>query len=184
MSHTTTATKNPNRGKQSKPSTPRANAAKRIRNRAPLPPKKSHEAAVPAALKTEEVAAYVGRKAENATLYVGHKAEDAASYVGHKADDAAAYVGDTTENASAAVGTRLRSLGDTVRARGPEDGMAGDASSAVADALENSGRYLQEEGVKDVAEDVTNLIRRYPIPALLIGLAAGYLVAKGTTPRS
>jgi hypothetical protein len=54
----------------------------------------------------------------------------------------------------------------------------------VADALESSGRYLQEEGVKDVAEDVTNLIRRYPIPALLIGLAAGYLVAKGTTPRS
>jgi hypothetical protein len=181
MAHTTILTKSTNGGKHSTPVKPET---KRVHKKAPRPAEAAHDAAASGTMKTEEVASYVGRKAENATLYVGHKAEDAASYVGHKAGDAASYVGQRTEDASAAVGSRLRSLGDTVRARGPEGGMAGDASEAVADSLERGGRYLQEEGVKDVAEDVTNLIRRYPIPALLIGLAAGYLVAKGTAARS
>ena len=129
------------------------------------------------------VASFVGRKAEDATLYMGHKAEDAASYVGHKADDAASYVGHKTEDAGAAMGSGLRSLGQTVRQRGPEGGMAGDATTAVANSLENSGRYLQEEGIKEMADDVTNLIRRNPIPALLVGVAAGYLVGRALTPR-
>ena len=123
-------------------------------------------------------------RVEHVASFVGHKAEDAASYVGHKAEDAASYAGQKAGDASSAVGSGLRSLGHTVRDRGPEGGIAGDASSAVADSLESTGHYLQEEGVKDMAEDLTNLIRRNPIPALLIGVAAGYLVAKATTPRS
>lgn len=122
--------------------------------------------------------------AEDVASYVGRKAEDAALYVGHKAEDAAAYVGQKTGDASASVGGRLRSLGDSVRDRRPEGGMAGDASSAVADTLESSGRYLEEEGLKDMTEDVTALIRRYPIPALVIGVAAGYLVGRAMAPRS
>ena len=143
------------------------------------PTKNSNDEKVsnPGPSNTEEVASYVGRKAEDAALYVGHKAEDAASYVGHKTGDA-----------SAAVGSNLRLLGDTVRDYKPEGGamagMAGDASAVVANTLESSGRYLQEEGLKDMVEDVSNLIRRNPIPALLIGAAAGYLVARATTPRS
>jgi hypothetical protein len=132
----------------------------------------------------EEVAAYVGRKTEDAASYVGHKAEGATLYAGHKVEDAASYVGQKAGDASAAVGTNLRSLGGAVRGRGPEGGMAGDATSAVADTLENSGRYLQEEGLKDMTEDVSNLIRRYPIPALVLGVAAGYLAGKALTPRS
>jgi hypothetical protein len=34
-----------------------------------------------------------------------------------------------------------------------------------------------------MAEDVTNLIRRNPIPALLIGIGAGFLLARAMTPR-
>lgn len=195
MALTTAPTKKQHRETQSKPGAPPTAAAKRVRTRAPRVTRKAHDAAPSPALKADDMASYVGRKTdaaaayaghktEDAVSYVGHKAEDAASFVGHKAEDAASYVGHKTEDASAALGGRLRSLGDTVRARGPEGGMAADALSAVADTLDSSGRYLQEEGVKDVAEDVTNLIRRYPIPALLIGLAAGYLVAKGTAPRS
>lgn len=133
---------------------------------------------------SENVAAYVGRKTEDAASYLGRKAEDAASYMGHKAEDAAAYVSQRTDDAGAAVGSGLRSLGQNVRDQGPEGGMAGSASAAVAGTLDSSGRYLQEEGIKDMAKDVTNLIRRNPIPALLIGIAAGYLAGKAMTPRS
>ncbi len=132
----------------------------------------------------EEVAAYVGRKTEDAASYVGHKAEDATLYAGHKAEDAASYVGKKAGDASAAVGGGLRSLGETVRDRGPENGMAGDASAAVADTLDSTGRYLQEEGLKDMVGDVSTLIRRYPIPALIVGVAAGYLAGRTLTPRS
>ena len=145
---------------------------------------KAHDTLAFPALNTDEVASYVGQKTEDAVSYVGHKAEDAASYVGKRAEDAAAYVGKKTDEAGATVGSSLRSLGASVRDRGPDRGIAGNASSAVADTLESSGRYLQEEGLKDIAEDVTNLIRRNPIPALLVGVAAGYLVGKATTPRS
>lgn len=133
--------------------------------------------------KVERMASYVGQKAEDATAYAGHKVEDAAAYVGHKAEDAASYTGQKAGDASAAVGSGLRSLGNTVRERGPEGGMTGDASEAIANTLESSGRYLQEEGLKAMTEDVTNLIRRNPIPALLLGVAAGYLAGKAMTRR-
>jgi hypothetical protein len=54
----------------------------------------------------------------------------------------------------------------------------GTASSAVADTLDRGGRYLQEEGLQGLGEDLTTLIRRNPIPAVLVGIAVGYLIAR------
>lgn len=42
------------------------------------------------------------------------------------------------------------------------------------------GRSLQEEGLSRVAENVTNMIRRNPVPAVLVGLGVGLLLAKIT----
>ena len=131
-----------------------------------------------------EIASYVGDAAQQAATSVAQSAVDAAAFVGRKAEDAASFVGQKTEDAGAAVGSSLRSLGHTVRDRGPDSGIAGDATSAVADSLESSGRYLREEGLKEMAEDVTKLIRRNPIQSLVIGVAAGYLVGRAMSPRS
>lgn len=122
--------------------------------------------------------------AEGMGAYVGRKADDAAGYVGHKAEDAAHFIGEKSGEAEAAVGSGLRSLGQNVREHGPEHGVAGDAVSAVADSLESSGRYLQEEGIKDIAEDVTNIIRRNPIPALLVAIGAGFLIGRAMKGRN
>ena len=126
----------------------------------------------------------LGDKAKDAASSVAHTAEDAASYVGRKAEDAASYVGRKAEDATAAVGGRLDSLGHTIRANTPHGGVAGGASSAVANTLETSGRYLQEEGLKGIGKDVTNLIRRNPVPALLIGVGVGLLIGRIMTRRS
>jgi hypothetical protein len=56
--------------------------------------------------------------------------------------------------------------------------MLGTATGAVADSLEHTGRYLQEEGVVGMAEDVAELIRRNPIPSLMIGIGIGFMLAK------
>jgi hypothetical protein len=50
----------------------------------------------------------------------------------------------------------------------------------VASALDSTGHYLEEQGLSGMAEDLTNLIRRNPIPALLIGVGLGYLLARMT----
>jgi hypothetical protein len=56
--------------------------------------------------------------------------------------------------------------------------MLGSATGAVADSLENTGRYIQEEGILGMVEDVTELIRRNPIPAMMVGVGIGFLLAK------
>jgi hypothetical protein len=50
----------------------------------------------------------------------------------------------------------------------------------VADTLGAAGSYLQEKNLEHMAGDVSDLIRRYPIPSLLIGLGIGYLLARST----
>jgi uncharacterized protein YjbJ (UPF0337 family) len=82
--------------------------------------------------------------------------------------------------ATAAVGEQVGSLADVIRDKAPREGTAGRAATAVADKLGAAGSYLQEKNVEHVARDLTELIRRYPMAALLIGLGIGYLVARST----
>ena len=50
------------------------------------------------------------------------------------------------------------------------------AAKAVADTVKGAGGYLQATGMDRITGDVTGLIRRYPISAVLIGLGIGLLV--------
>jgi hypothetical protein len=49
--------------------------------------------------------------------------------------------------------------------------------------LETGGQYLEQEGLKGIAEDVTNVIRRNPLATLLIGVGLGFILARATTRR-
>jgi uncharacterized protein YjbJ (UPF0337 family) len=82
--------------------------------------------------------------------------------------------------ATSVVGEQLGSLAGTIRDKAPREGTAGRAATAVADKLGAAGAYLQEKNVEHLAGDLTDLIRRYPMAALLIGLGIGYLVARST----
>jgi len=74
----------------------------------------------------------------------------------------------------------MGSLGHAVREHVPSEGMMGRAGSAVADTLEAGGHYLEEHGLKEMGDDITNMIRRNPIPALLVGIGIGFLLARAT----
>jgi len=100
---------------------------------------------------------------------VAQQAREAACAVGHKA-----------EGAAATVGEGMTSAAQTLRAQAPQAGMLGSAAANVADTLERGGRYLQEEGLRGIGDELTNLIRRNPLPALLIGFGVGYLIARAT----
>jgi hypothetical protein len=118
--------------------------------------------------KTKEAAGSVADKARD----VVDRAREAVSGtnvkdLGRKADDA---VG--------AAGHGLRSAAETIRGSAGGGSMLGTASSRVADALEAGGRYLEREKLSGLAEDVSDLVRRYPIPTLLVGFGLGFLVAR------
>jgi hypothetical protein len=119
-------------------------------------------------------------KAKDTAQSLAEKASDMASNVGHKVGEAATAVGHGADRAVQSAGSGMQSFADTVRDRGPQSGMLGGATSAVADTLDSAGEYLESHGLSGIAEDITNLVRRNPIPALLIGIGVGFLLARAT----
>jgi len=128
---------------------------------------RAKDAAGGATDRIKEVASHVGQAASNAASAAGQVAGNVATTIGHKAEDV-----------TASAGRGMQSLGDKVREKGPESGVLGTATEKVAGGLESAGKYLEEKNLSGMAEDITGLIRRNPIPALLIGIGLGFLLAR------
>jgi hypothetical protein len=131
--------------------------------------------------QAEHKAGEMVEKGKEAAGSVAEKAKEAAGSALDVARDAAKTVGRKAEDATHTVGKGIESLGGTVRSNLPHEGVIGAAASGVASGLENTGRYLEEEGLEGMGRDVTNMIRRNPIPAVLVGIGLGFLLAKLTT---
>jgi len=111
------------------------------------------------------------------------KARDMASNVADRAKVMACSIAQTAEDATHAAGSGIESLGSTVREKLPREGVVGAAASTLAGGLESSGHYLKEEGLKGIGAHLTSMIRNNPVPAMLIGVAAGFFIARATTRR-
>jgi uncharacterized protein YjbJ (UPF0337 family) len=77
----------------------------------------------------------------------------------------------------------VRQMGETVKTAAQDVAArltetAATTASAVADTVKGAVGYLQAKGMDQIMGDLTGLIRRYPIPALLIGLGIGLLVGR------
>jgi ABC-type transporter Mla subunit MlaD len=121
------------------------------------------------------------RGVQEAAANLGEKTKDLAANTADKAKDLAANTADQAKNladtATSRVGSGVESMADKLRGSAPREGIVHDAASKVADTLERGGRYLQEEGLSGMTDDLTNVIKRNPIPALLVGIGIGYLIA-------
>ena len=134
-----------------------------------------------------DIASRAGEKAGEMASAAGHKAgtlvekaKDVGKDVSTKAGEIAKNVGQTAEDAVSSVGGQMKSLAGTIRQKAPHEGIVGSTASAVASTLDSSGAYLQEHNLHGMAEDMTDLIRRYPIQSVLVGIGVGFLVAKAT----
>jgi hypothetical protein len=112
--------------------------------------------------------------ASDAARTAYEQAGGVAGQVGEYATDAAGYVSGSVEQATSALGHGLVNAGSTLR----EQNYPG--LSSVASTLESTGHYLEEQGLGDMTQDVTNVIRRNPIPSLLIAIGVGYMLAHAT----
>jgi hypothetical protein len=72
----------------------------------------------------------------------------------------------------------MGSAAERIRERVPQEGKAGRVAERVAQTLENSSRYLSEHDVPEIADDVTQLVKRYPMQSMWVGLGIGFLLAR------
>ena len=115
---------------------------------------------------------------EDTAAKASEKVQGAVSSAMDKAQELASTAGERAKEATSALGGKVQSMASTLRERAPQEGMLGTASGAVADSLDSAGRYLQEEGLVGMAEDLTELIRRNPIPAMFVGIGIGFMLAR------
>ncbi len=101
------------------------------------------------------------KDATNAVKDMAYDAKD-------MAHDAKAAVEDSAHKAAAAA----RDVSDRTREK------VGELKASGSDALDRGGDYLQQLDIADVKSDVTALVRRHPMEALVVGLALGYLAAR------
>jgi hypothetical protein len=134
--------------------------------------------------KGRDAASHAGEAVSHAAQAVTQKAGEVASAVGNKASEVASTVGHKAEDATAAVGSGMQTLADKVRDNTPHEGMLGTASRGVADAIDNAGKYVEDKNLSGMMDDVTGLIKRNPVPALLLGLGIGFLIGRALSSRS
>jgi phage-related minor tail protein len=128
--------------------------------------------------KAKEAASGMADKAKEAASGVADKAKEMASQAGQAVSNAATTVGHKAEDAVGSAGRGMESLGEKIREKGPDHGVLGKATESVACALEKGGKYLEEKKISGMADDLTDLIKRNPIPALFIGFGLGFLLAR------
>jgi len=87
-------------------------------------------------------------------------------------------IGNKADQATAAAGRGIQSAADTIRENTPHEGMLGGAAEAVSKTVERGGRYLEEKQLSGMMDDLTNTIRNNPVPALLIAVGVGFLLAR------
>lgn len=132
--------------------------------------------------KAEQMGAAAGRavgdaltRAQETAAGLAQRAQETASNLTQRARDMASAAGERAHGAVSSVGERMSNLAGSIRESAPE-GVARTAASAVADRLEASGHYLQEQQFADMAEDLAAIVRSHPLQSLMIGFGVGCLV--------
>jgi len=134
---------------------------------------KAQQTATSTAHRAQEAASNLGQKAQDTASNVAQRAQGIASNVANKAQVYASTAADKTEDALSSVGDRMSSWGHQLRGNAPREGAIGSAASSVAGTLESGGRYLQQHGLNDMADDLSGVVRHYPIQSLLVAFGIG-----------
>jgi len=119
-----------------------------------------------------------GQEIKNAASDISQSAANAYDSAKTKAQEMSTAAAEKVGGATKAVGEKMSSLAGTLRGSAPPEGTIGSAAQTVANQLDNAGSYLQDNTFENMAQDVTGLIRRYPIQSLLIGVGIGYLFSR------
>jgi len=139
---------------------------------------KAKEAGTEAVESAKEAGTGVLNKVKEAGSEAIDKAKDAMHSVGDMATEGVAAVGKKADDMTAAAGHGIASLGEKMADKGPHDGLAGRASQAVASTIKEGGKYIEEHKLSGMAQDVEQVVKNHPIPALLVVLGIGFCLGR------
>jgi ElaB/YqjD/DUF883 family membrane-anchored ribosome-binding protein len=128
--------------------------------------------------KARETAANAGQTFQEAK----GAAKDAAANIGQQAREYVSKAGEQAQDTLHSVGEGISSLAGTLREKAPHSGPLGAAAGTVAQQLDASGRYLREHDFGDIGKDLSDIVRRHPIPSVLCVFGIGFLLG-GTMRR-
>lgn len=117
-------------------------------------------------------------KARDVAGNAGEMAGHAASALGSMAGQTACGMGQRADEMAASAGRGIHDFGERISENAPRSGMFGSASQAFANSVRSSGDYIEEAKLSGIADDVTELIRKNPLPAILIAISAGWFLAR------
>lgn len=120
----------------------------------------------------------MGNAARQTAQNIGQSASNMMSDAKTKAQEMGSMAANKAGEAVSSVGEGMSSLADSIRQNAPSSGTMGSAVSSVANQLDAAGSYLQDVNMENITQDLTALIRRYPLQSLLVGLGIGYLLAR------
>ena len=127
--------------------------------------------------KAKEAATSVGEFASDVATAIGAMASQAASEAGSMASQAACDVSKKADNLTASAGAGIQQWADRLSKNAPHESVLGSASQAVAKSVKDGGDYLEHAKLSGVTEDIAQLVRRNPIPAVLIAIGLGWFAA-------
>jgi hypothetical protein len=80
------------------------------------------------------------------------------------------------------LGGGMRNLAGTIREKAPA-GPMGQVAAGVASTLEQTGNYLEKEGLSGASGDLMQLVRKHPLESLLVSVGVGFLLAQTCSLR-
>jgi len=98
--------------------------------------------------------------------------KDAAGKTADKAEGIVNTVQQAASDAASYVGRQAGNLGSGV------SGAVSDAADTVRDRVEGGYNYVRDQGVSGIADDMASMIRRNPVPSVLVALGLGFLMAR------
>ncbi|MGE0683582.1 MAG: CsbD family protein [Candidatus Binatia bacterium] len=115
---------------------------------------------------------------EETAAYAAKQAAEVGNALGSTVQEFSETAAEQVKTATVAVGEQMQSLADDIRENAPQSGVIASAATTVADQVESAGLYLQKNDFANMTQDLASLVRRYPLPSLLVGVGVGYLFAR------
>lgn len=132
----------------------------------------------------QNVAEQAARAAQEARTQAGGLVEEAHRVLDNAADTLGVKSGPLNSETNVqlnqamnSAGQQLRNAARQVRQLAPE-GQAADLAGRAAELLERGGSYLEATDPNTAIGDLEQLIRRYPLQALGVGLGIGFLIGR------
>jgi hypothetical protein len=128
--------------------------------------------------KARDMARGAVESARDTATGVMDRARDVAGNVADKARDVAGNVADKARDVAGNVADTARDWASGAVNAVKDNSVVNKAEDYASEVWETGTRYIQDHSFKDMADDVAGVIRRNPIPALLVGVGLGFILAR------